>query len=192
LKPENVLIDLQGYVKLSDFGLAKEQAGEQTANTVCGTPEYLAPEILSRAGHGKPVDWWCLGCFIYELYVGSPVFENDNRQALYESIQKLQVTLPTSMPLAMKDLLSQLLRKDPGERLGSHKGAAEVKAHPWFAKVNFHAIYKKTIIPPFIPKLRDDCDVSNFDLEAVECAGHSLSCKDPDHYFAEFSFAAGE
>ena len=85
LKPENVLIDKDGYIKVTDFGLSKENIlDNHSTNSFCGTPEYLAPEVINGTGHGKAVDWWCLGCIIYEMLTGYPPFKNQNRMALFE------------------------------------------------------------------------------------------------------------
>ena len=101
LKPENVLIDLQGYIRITDFGLSKMQVKtDQDAISMCGTPEYLAPEILDKKPYGKAVDWWTLGCIIYEMFTGYPPFHAPNRSLL-------------------ADLLSRLLNRDPKKRLGS-------------------------------------------------------------------------
>ena len=88
LKPENILIDQEGYIRLTDFGLSKRNVqGEKDAFSVCGTPEYLAPEILKKLGHGKTADWWTLGCILFEMTVGYPPFSGNNRQELFERIK---------------------------------------------------------------------------------------------------------
>ena len=86
LKPENIIIDRQGYIKLTDFGLSKILNQEESATSICGTPEYLAPEIIKKMGHRIDVDWWCLGCLIHEMVTGFPPFRSDNRMELFESI----------------------------------------------------------------------------------------------------------
>ena len=97
LKPENVLIDQDGYAKLTDFGLAKENVkNNKDATTMCGTPEYLAPEVINRSGHGKAVDWWSVGCIIYEMLTGNPPFtlKNDDKDSLFNDIKNISVSIP--------------------------------------------------------------------------------------------------
>jgi serum/glucocorticoid-regulated kinase 2 len=109
LKPENVLIDKDGYAKLTDFGLSKENIkGNSDAKTLCGTPEYLAPEIVDRKGHGKAVDWWSLGAIIYEMLTGQPPFtlQGGNRDELFDNIRNCNVQIPDGLTPACKDLLN--------------------------------------------------------------------------------------
>lgn len=108
LKPENVLIDKDGYAKLTDFGLSKENVkGQADAKTLCGTPEYLAPEIVDRKGHGLAVDWWSCGCIIYEMLTGQPPFmlNSGNKEELFESIRKVAIKLPENISPQCRDLL---------------------------------------------------------------------------------------
>jgi len=108
LKPENVLIDKDGYAKLTDFGLSKENIrSNKDATTLCGTPEYLAPEIVARKGHGLAVDWWSVGCIIFEMLTGQPPFMlmNGNKDELFENITKCNIKLPENISPQCKDLL---------------------------------------------------------------------------------------
>lgn len=167
LKPENVLIDEIGYIRITDFGLSKRGVkGAKDALSIVGTPEYLAPEIVLKKGHGKPVDWWTFGCFIYELLTGVPpfyttecseVFENE----LFDKIVFGYPRYPSTFSPSVKDLLTRLLEKDPAKRLGAN-GAKEVKNHPWFYGTKWDALLRKEILPPFVPKLNGELDVSNF------------------------------
>ena len=100
LKPENILMDEDGYVCLTDFGLAKILEGNAQAYSFCGTPEYLAPEIVNREGHEKSVDWWCFGCLIYEMMTGRPPFESENRNELFEMIKTREPAIPKEVPLS--------------------------------------------------------------------------------------------
>ena len=143
LKPENVLINIDGYVKITDFGLSKENIeGSNKATSFCGTPEYLAPETLLRQGTGKAADWWSFGCIVYEMVVGVPPFYTQNRHELYESIKTKEINFLESeelnqrkAPDDLKDLISKLLVKDPNLRLGGGNGdSEEIKAHPFFSK----------------------------------------------------------
>ena len=171
LKPENVLINNDGYIKLTDFGLAKENVvSDKDAASFCGTPEYLAPEILERTGHGKPVDWWSLGSIIYEMIVGLPPFyEKDNREKLFKQIKSGEPEYPEDMTPEWQDLLKGLFKKDPADRLGGKLGSAdEIKNHPWYSQVDWDILKEKKIIPPFKPKLDGEDDTKYIDNEFTE------------------------
>jgi serine/threonine protein kinase len=118
LKPENVLLDHLGNVRLTDFGLSKEGVSHSStgANSFCGTPEYIAPEVLCRQGHGKAVDWWSLGALLYEMIAGLPPFYSRNRETMFEKILKAELTFPPFMSRVSKDLLCRLLVRDPTQR----------------------------------------------------------------------------
>jgi serine/threonine protein kinase len=132
LKPENLLLDHQGYLKITDMGFAKLlQPGERTY-TLCGTPEYLAPEIISSKGHNKSVDWWCLGILIYEMLTGGPPFEDENQMELYKKIVKGTFTFPSYVSANAKDLISKLLSADLSKRLGNLAGGTQdIINHPF-------------------------------------------------------------
>ncbi len=120
LKPENVLIDQNGYIRITDFGLSKTNIKANTgAYSVCGTPEYLAPEILMKMGHGKAADWWTLGAIIYEMLTGMPPFYTQNRNELFERIKFGQLMYPNWITNAAKHLLESLFNKNPAKRLGT-------------------------------------------------------------------------
>jgi protein-serine/threonine kinase len=157
LKPENVLIDSKGYAKLTDFGLSKEGIKDnQSAHTFCGTPEYLAPEIVDGKGHGKAVDWWSVGAIMFEMLTGQPPFtlRDNNRKELFNDIKSCNLQMPEHISPACKDLLSKLFVADPNARIGcGPSGAQEIINHPWFAGVDWNLIYQKTIKPPFVPKI---------------------------------------
>lgn len=142
LKPENVLIDETGYLRLTDFGLSKMKVQNNDAMSICGTPEYLAPEIILKEGHGKAVDWWCLGSIIFEMITGLPPFYSKNRNELFDKIKHSKPTIPSYASNKLRNLLESLFNKNPQERLGS-KGAEEVKKHPWFEKINWESLLHK-------------------------------------------------
>lgn len=143
LKPENVLVGKDGYAKLTDFGLAKENvAGNSDAKSLCGTAEYLSPEILQRQGHGKASDWWSFGAIIYEMLCGLPPFYSKDREKLYKNIKHADPRLDFPfLSESARDLLTKLLDKDPAKRLGSSdRDAQDIKEHPWFDCINWDAI----------------------------------------------------
>ena len=167
LKPENILMDKTGYLRLADFGMAKKLKENELAMSFCGTPEYLAPEVIAQTGHDKNADWWSFGILLYEMLCGLPPFYVENLDKMYEMIQKNEVKFPKRINLSeeAKDIIKKLLEKNPKKRLGAKKGIQEIKAHPFFANVNFDAILNKKEKPPFVPELNDKNDLQYFDSE---------------------------
>lgn len=186
LKPENVLIDKDGYIRITDFGLSKRNIkGNKDAHSVCGTPEYLAPEVILKKGHGKAVDWWTFGSILYEMLTGLPPFYTSDREELFERIKLGSVKFPSSFSPSVKDLLNGLFIKDPEKRLGSGtEGAKGIKKHAWFAGVNWDAFLRKEVKPPFKPVIKGELDVSNFDPEFTETAVESY--KDASNSYGTF------
>ncbi|EGR30379.1 protein kinase domain protein [Ichthyophthirius multifiliis] len=169
LKPENVLIDKQGYIRITDFGLSRDNIkGYNDAKTVCGTPEYLAPEIILKQGYGKAVDWWTLGCLIYELLTGLPPFYNDNNNdMLFEKIMNENFIFNKQWTKQCQNLLQGLLQKNPKQRLG-YNGSQEIKEHPWFNNLDWEVLLKKQYKPPFIPQLKSETSLCHFDEEFIQ------------------------
>jgi RAC serine/threonine-protein kinase len=168
LKPENVLLDAQGHIRLTDFGLSKEGISNSSsgAYSFCGTPEYLAPEILNRQGHGRAVDWWSLGALLYEMITGLPPFYCQDREKLFEKIRKSELHYPPSVSRQAKRLLVGLLNKNPTKRLGSGPtDAEEIKKMDFFADLNFEKLMKGEIPPPWKPEINGSLDTSQFDKE---------------------------
>jgi serum/glucocorticoid-regulated kinase 2 len=162
LKPENILLDSEGHICITDFGLSKKLEAEGDTHTFCGTPEYLAPEVLKGHGHGIAVDWWSLGTLLFEMLTGLPPFYAQNVNVMYQKILSGELRFPNYISEDAKSLLEGLLTRDPNARLGT-KGGDEVKAHPWFADIQWDKLLKKEIEPPFKPKVRSVDDTSQID-----------------------------
>ena len=165
LKPENILLDAKGHVKLTDFGLSKILENEEDkAFTICGTPQYLAPEVIKKKGYDKAVDWWSLGCVMFEMLTGKIPFPIKRGVKLNMTIYEQGVNYPSILTKSAKDLIQKLLILNPNERLGSGpNGSENVKNHPYFKGVIWKDVLQKKIKPPFIPKLKNDTDLKYFD-----------------------------
>ncbi|TKA72823.1 hypothetical protein B0A49_05290 [Cryomyces minteri] len=167
LKPENILLDYTGHIALCDFGLCKlDMKDEDKTNTFCGTPEYLAPELLHGSGYTKTVDWWTLGVLLYEMLTGLPPFYDENTNDMYRKIltEPLHFPGPEIVPPAARDLLSKLLDRDANRRLGVN-GAAEIKAHHFFHSIDWRKLLDRKYEPSFKPNVVDERDTANFDRE---------------------------
>ena len=165
IKPDNILIDEDGYLKLADFGMAKMLKDQEKAFSLCGTPEYFAPEIITREGHNKSADWWSYGILLYEMLYGIPPFYSKNIEKMFELITKAEIKYPKKIQVSenAKDLISKLLIKDQDLRLGAEGGFETIKKHPFFKGFDFKALEEKKIEAPYIPTLRGSIDVTNFD-----------------------------
>ncbi|KAM3163428.1 Serine/threonine-protein kinase YPK1 [Lachancea thermotolerans] len=165
LKPENILLDHQGHIALCDFGLCKlNMKGQEKTNTFCGTPEYLAPELLLGQGYSKVVDWWTLGVLLYEMMTGLPPYYDEDVPKMYKKILQEPLRFPDGFDKDAKDLLIGLLSRDPKRRLGFN-GAEEIKSHPFFSQLNWKRLWMKGYIPPYKPPVMNSLDTSNFDQE---------------------------
>uniref|UniRef100_A0A4W5RVU1 protein kinase C n=1 Tax=Hucho hucho TaxID=62062 RepID=A0A4W5RVU1_9TELE len=167
LKLDNLLLDTQGYVKIADFGLCKEGMGYgDRTSTFCGTPEFLAPEVLTDTSYTRAVDWWGLGVLVYEMLVGESPFPGDDEEEVFDSIVNDEVRYPRFLSTEAIGIMRRLLRRNPERRLGSgEKDADDVKKQPLFRGVDWEALLQRRLPPPFVPNIRGREDVSNFDEE---------------------------
>merc|ERR1719445_664582 len=163
LKPENLLLDSEGFLKVTDFGFAKDISAGRTW-TLCGTPDYLAPEILAGKGHGKGVDWWTLGVFIYEMLASYPPFYDEDPMKTYAKIMHGNIQYPSHFSKEAVSIVKKLLNHKATKRLGVVKGGAKlIKKHPWFKKFDFQLLINKKLKPSIVPKIKDAFDLTNFD-----------------------------
>ena len=171
LKLENILIDETGYLKLIDFGLAKILKETEMSQSFWGTPEYLAPEMVSQKGHDKAVDWWALGVLIYEMLIGVTPFYNRSRNLMLMKIQQSKIIFPNKTKYRIdysdevQDVIWKLLAKKRGKRLGSIDDVEEVLMHPWFEDMNIDDILSRKADPPFIPSFDNETDTKYFNTK---------------------------
>ncbi|KAI3361916.1 hypothetical protein L3Q82_012186 [Scortum barcoo] len=167
LKLDNLLMDADGFVRIADFGLCKEGMGYgDRTSTFCGTPEFLAPEVLTDNNYTRSVDWWGLGVLIYEMLVGESPFPGDDEEEVFDSIVNDDVRYPRFLSPESMSLIQKLLQKNPEMRLGAgEEDAAQVKRHRFFKGIHWNALLAKKVKPPFLPVIRAPKDVSNFDEE---------------------------
>ena len=170
LKPENIMVDSNGHIKLTDFGLSKMvKKQKDKAFTICGTPQYLAPEILSDDGYDNSVDWWSLGCVMYEMLVGKAPFRIPKGSYLSADLYKKKITIPEFVTEEAKDLISSLLVPNPKKRLGyGPDGAKKIKEHPYFSGINWDDAWNRKLEPPFVPILKSETDLTYFDKMFTE------------------------
>mmetsp|Transcript_43810 Transcript_43810/g.114257 ORF Transcript_43810/g.114257 Transcript_43810/m.114257 type:complete len:481 (-) Transcript_43810:301-1743(-) len=171
LKLENVLLDSDGNIRLTDFGLSKEGVSEDTdaAKSYVGTVEYLAPEMIRKTGHGKAVDWWALGILMFEMLTGLPPFYAKTVPEMKRKILEERLRFPGYVSQEARDIIAGLLDRNPRTRLGSGRGVEAIKDHPFFASINWDALMRKEIRPPYKPEIRyGEADTTNFDPHYLE------------------------
>uniref|UniRef100_A0A452U4J0 protein kinase C n=1 Tax=Ursus maritimus TaxID=29073 RepID=A0A452U4J0_URSMA len=177
LKLDNVLLDSEGHIKLTDYGMCKEglRPGD-TTSTFCGTPNYIAPEILRGEDYGFSVDWWALGVLMFEMMAGRSPFDivgsSDNpdqntEDYLFQVILEKQIRIPRSLSVKAASVLKSFLNKDPKERLGCHPqtGFADIQGHPFFRNVDWDMMEQKQVVPPFKPNISGEFGLDNFDSQ---------------------------
>ncbi|OJJ50940.1 hypothetical protein ASPZODRAFT_292750 [Penicilliopsis zonata CBS 506.65] len=167
LKLDNILITLDGHIKIGDYGLCKENMWYgSTTGTFCGTPEFMAPEILLDKKYGRAVDWWAFGVLIYQMLLQQSPFRGEDEDEIYDAILADEPLYPIHMPRDSVSILQKLLTREPEHRLGSGPtDAQEVMSHAFFRNINWDDIYHKRVPPPFMPTITNPTDTSNFDQE---------------------------
>ncbi|KAE8153247.1 kinase-like domain-containing protein [Aspergillus avenaceus] len=181
LKPENILLDANGHIALCDFGLSKANLTQNdTTNTFCGTTEYLAPEVLlDEQGYTKMVDFWSLGVLVFEMCCGWSPFYAEDTQQMYKNIAFGKVRFPRdALSTEGRNFVKGLLNRNPKHRLGAKGDAKELREHPFFHDVDWQALTRKQVIPPFKPKLKSDTDTSNFDPEFTNALDANATLND--------------
>ncbi|XP_023808014.1 protein kinase C theta type [Oryzias latipes] len=192
LKLDNVLLDSDGHIKIADFGMCKENVLDASrTSTFCGTPDYIAPEILLGQRYNSSVDWWSFGVLLYEMLIGQSPFHGRDEEELFQSIRTDTPIYPTWLTKASKDLLVKLFVREPEERLGM-KG--NIRQHSFFSATDWDALEQRKVAPPFRPTLTSPSDCSNFDKEFINekprlsCADRTLINSVDQTMFRNFSF----
>lgn len=166
LKPENILLDVDGHISLTDFGLSKEALNDQKTYSFCGTVEYMAPEVINRKGHSMAADWWSFGVLMFEMLTGALPFQGLDRKDTMMQILKAKLGMPQFLSPEAQSLLRALFKRNPANRLGSGpNGIGDIKAHEFFATIDFVKLYKKEVTPPFIPAVARSDHTFHFDKE---------------------------
>lgn len=199
LKLDNILLTLDGHIKVADYGLCKEDMGfGKTTGTFCGTPDFIAPEILLDQKYGRSVDWWALGVLMYQMLLGKSPFRGKDEDEIYDAILSDEPLYPIHMQRDSVSILQQLLTRDPQRRLGSGpRDALEIMEHPYFADIDFDALLSLKIEPPYRPEIDSPTDVRFFDTEFTsECPAltpmNSTLTPNMQEQFRGFSYMNGD
>ncbi|KAJ8099323.1 kinase-like domain-containing protein [Lipomyces tetrasporus] len=186
LKPENILLDRKGHIRITDFGFAKEVP--DVTYTMCGTPDYIAPEVIARKAYNKSVDWWSLGILVFEMLTGYTPFYDQTPMRTYEKVLQCEVRYPNYILPEARDLLSNLVTRDLTRRLGNlANGSADVKNHPWFGEVDWDRVLSKRIDTPYEPPIRHAGDASLFEHYPEEELNYGIQGHDDFGYlFPDF------
>ncbi|ETO77703.1 AGC protein kinase [Phytophthora nicotianae P1976] len=207
LKPENILLDEAGFLRLADFGFARERMNrsEQSCKSFCGSADYIAPEVVRGDGYGLAADLWSFGCVVYELLTGYPPFYSPrDRASLFRKIEEDEPSFPTHFSPDLCDFISGLLHKDANQRLGNGpNGMQEIFDHSFFANISWHRLETKQVAPPIVPKLASELDTSNFEdqftsqqveghlvYEEREPQGTLSDEEETSFYFGDFDWCA--
>jgi len=189
LKPENIILDKTGHIKLIDFGLAKEDISPSNlTNTICGTNEYIPPEVICGKKYGFNFDWWGFGNILYEMLYGFPAFNDQSKTNLFRKIVYSEPSYKgVNISIDALDLLKSLLKKDPKERIKPE----DIPNHPWFQGTNFEDILSMRVVPPYKPKIKNEEDLSNIDPTFLnECVNSPVKTFNPQifdqNYFSDF------
>lgn len=172
-------------MKITDFGFAKKVAFK--TYTLCGTPEYIAPEVLLNKGHGKGVDWWTLGILSYEMLAGQPPFVDDDPMGIYQQILAGKISFPRFFERNAKSLIKKLLTADLTKRFGCLKnGSEDIKKHKWFTGFDFTELLERKKVAPLVPDVKSESDTSNFDPYPDSTEAPPKVADDQQNLFAEF------
>lgn len=192
LKLDNVLLDNEGHIKIADFGMCKENMfGDAKTSTFCGTPDYIAPEILLGQKYNTSVDWWSFGVLLYEMLIGQSPFHGQDEEELFQSIRMDNPFYPRWLDKDAKDILLKLFVREPERRLGAR---GNIRQHAFFQEINWEALEERRMEPPFKPRVKSPSDCSNFDKEflnekpRLSCADRALINSMDQNMFSNFSF----
>jgi len=186
LKPENLLLDATGHIKITDFGLSKEGLQDnQRTKTFCGTPEYLAPEVLEGKAYTKAVDWWSVGTLIFEMLTGLPPFYCEDVQKMYSMKMTAELSIPDYVDELARDIIRKFLDRNPDTRL---KDIEEIKKHRWFSWIDWEKLFRKEMEPPYIPHVSKDSiemideNFTNMDIKQALGETNAVPAGKPDQF----------